>query len=253
MYVKTLLYHTNHRNPKKLILSYWEAGQEAAYQNAISKNQRWKYLDRRGRCIWRESYQELYNTENPRNINILKSIPKCTNSEEEPCILREEVAKSIKQLKEVKAPGYDSITAEELKAAGDPGIDALHLLCERVWNTETILADWGKAVITITPIFKKKEKLHCKNRWISLLSHAGKIFTHIIQQRIRHKIEFILSEEQAGFRPGRGTVDQLFTLHQIIESYIEKGKELYVCCISWLRADEWVGHYAMVSLCCEAY
>ena len=41
---------------------------------------------------WIESYQELYNIENPYNIDILKSIPKCTNSEEEPCILREAVA-----------------------------------------------------------------------------------------------------------------------------------------------------------------
>ena len=80
---------------------------------------------------WRESYQELYNIKNPYNIDILKSIPKCTNSDEEPCILREEVAKAIKQFKEGKAPGYDSITAEELKAPGDPGIDALHLLCEK--------------------------------------------------------------------------------------------------------------------------
>ena len=184
---------------------------------------------------WRESYQELYNIENPYNIDILKSIPKCSNPEEEPCILREEVAKAIKQFKKGKAPGYDSITAEELKAAGDPGIDALHLLCEKIWNTETIPADWGKAVIT--PIFKKKDKLDCNNyRGISLLSHAGKILTHIIQQRIRHRTEFILSEEQAGFRPGRGTVDQLFTLHQIIESYIEKGKELHICYIDFEKA-----------------
>ena len=86
-----------------------------------------------------------------------------------------------------------------------------------------------------TPIFKRKDKMECNNfRGISLLSHTGKILTHIIQKRIWHRTEFILSEEQAGFRPGRGTVDQLFGLHQIIESYIEK--ELFVCYIDFDKA-----------------
>ena len=78
-----------------------------------------------------------------------------------------------------KSPGYNSITAEILKTVGDPGIDALHLLCERIWNTENIPGDWGKAVTT--PIFKKKDKLDCNNyRGISLLSHPRKTLTHII-------------------------------------------------------------------------
>ena len=165
---------------------------------------------------------------------MLKTIPKCTNSEEEPPILREEVAKAIKHFKDGKAPGYDSITAEELKTAGDPGIDALYHLCVKIWDTETIPADWGKAVIT--PIYKK-DKLDCNNyRGTSLLSHPGKILTHIIQQRIKNKTESVLSEAQAGFRPGRGTADQLFVLRQIIESYIENGKELYVCYIDFEKA-----------------
>ena len=135
--------------------------------------------------------------------------------------------KGHQAFKEGKAPGYDSITAEELKAAGDPGIDELHLLCEKIWNTETIPADWGKAVIT--PIFKKKDKLDCNNyRGISLLSHAGKTLTHIIQQRIRHRTEFILSEEQAGFGPGRGTVDQLFTFIKSLKATSKKEGTAYL-------------------------
>ena len=114
--------------------------------------------------------------------------------------------------------------AEELKVAGDPEIDALYHLCLKIWDTETILKDWGKAVIT--PIYKKKDKLNCNNyRGISLLLHPEKILTHIIQQRIRNKTESVLSEAQAGFHPGRGAADQLFALLQITESYIEKGKE----------------------------
>ena len=133
-----------------------------------------------------ESYQELYNTENPFSIDILNTIPKCTNSEEEPPVLREEIAKAIEHFKDGKAPGYDSITAEELKAPGGPGIDALYHLCLRIWDTEIVLADWGKAVIA--PIYKNNDKVDCNNyRGISLLSRPGEILAYNIQQHIRDK------------------------------------------------------------------
>ena len=138
-------------------------------------------------------------------------------------------------MREGKATGYDSITAEELKAAVEKGIDAIHKLCNRIWDTETFPEDWGKAVIT--PIYKKKDKLDCNNyRGISLLSHAGKIMISILQNRIKERTEDKLSEAQAGFRRGRGTVDQLFTLRQLTEKYLERGKKLYICYIDFEKA-----------------
>ena len=104
-----------------------------------------------------------------------------------------------------KATGYDSITAEELKASGESGTDILHKLCNLIWRKESFPTDWGRAIIT--PIFKKKDKLDCGNyRGIGLLSHAGKIFASILQRRILKKTEEILSESQGGFRPGRSTI-----------------------------------------------
>ena len=184
---------------------------------------------------WKENYQELYNTENPCSTDTLNTIPVSINCEEEPGILREEVERAIKQLREGKAPGYDSVTAEELKAAGEPGIDIMHQLCIKIWESETFPEDWGRAVIT--PIYKKKDKLDCNNyRGISLLSHAGKVMTKILHLRIKERTETILSEAQAGFRPGRGTIDQLFTLRQLTEKYLERGKRLYICYIDFEKA-----------------
>ncbi|XP_072025435.1 uncharacterized protein [Amphiura filiformis] len=51
-----------------------------------------------------------------------------------------------------------------------------------------------------------------------------------------NKTEQILSESQAGFRPGRSTIDQLFTLRQIMEKYLEKKKDLYCCYIDFEKA-----------------
>ena len=55
-------------------------------------------------------------------------------------------------------------------------------------------------------------------------------------QRIRQRTEEILSEAQAGFRPGRSIIDQIFTLRQLTEKYKEFGKELYVCYIDFNKA-----------------
>ena len=184
---------------------------------------------------WKENYHELYNIQNPVNETMADTIPHMPGMDEEPPILREEVAKAIKEMAEGKAPGYDCVTGEELKASGEAGIDILHKLCNQIWKEETFPEDWGKAIIT--PIFKKKDKLDCSNyRGISLLSHAGKIFTYILQKRIQLKAEEILSESQAGFRPGRSTVDQLFSLRQIGEKYMEKNRDIYICYIDFEKA-----------------
>jgi len=42
-------------------------------------------------------------------------------------------------------------------------------------------------------------------------------------------VESKLEDEQCGFRPGRSTTDQVFTLKQIFEKSCEYGKDLFAC------------------------
>ena len=127
------------------------------------------------------------------------------------------------------------ISAKEIKAAGEEGTEIFYKICKQIWETELFPEDWGRAIIA--PIYKKKDKLDCGNyRGISLLSHAGKIMSIILQRRILQKTEQILSEAQAGFRPGRATVDQIFSLRQLAEKYLEKDKHLYCCYIDFQKA-----------------
>ena len=69
-------------------------------------------------------------------------------------------------------------------------------------------------VLHIHPIFPKKGDLkQCENyRTIALVSHASKILLRIIQERIRAKTETEIADQQAGFRQGRGTRDQITNL-----------------------------------------
>ena len=86
--------------------------------------------------------------------------------------------------------------------------------------------DWQRAVVV--PIWKKTgSKRNCSMyRDISLLSHVGKIYAKILEQRTRYKVEPFLSEAQIGFRKGRGCTDAIFTLRQLSEKIIEYNKDL---------------------------
>ena len=71
---------------------------------------------------------------------------------------------------------------------------------------------------TFVPLFKKGDPTVCANyRTISLISHASKVLLKVILDRMRDKVEFEIAEEQAGFRPNRGTTEHLSNLRIITE------------------------------------
>jgi len=160
-----------------------------------------------------------------------------SNRDEEtpPEIMIEEVEKAINKLKARNAPGLDNITAEEIQAATQgSGLEIIHKFCNHIWKEEIFPDEWKRAIIT--PIYKKKDKTDCGNyRGISLLCHFNKVFTSILLERIKKRTEEILGEEQAGFRPSRSTIDQIFTLRQMATKYSNFCK-MYVCYIDFRKA-----------------
>ena len=86
----------------------------------------------------------------------------------------------------------------------------------------------GKKAINI-PIFKNKvSKLECGNyRAISLISVSSKVLMRVLLNRMKPKFEEGLRKEQAGFRGGRSTVDQIFALRQVLEKRWEFALPVY--------------------------
>ena len=58
----------------------------------------------------------------------------------------------------------------------------------------------------------------------------------VLLGRIKSRTEEVLTEAQAGFRPGRSTIDQLFTLRLLAEKYYEFWKDLYICYVDFQKA-----------------
>ena len=51
-----------------------------------------------------------------------------------------------------------------------------------------------------------------------------------------------LPDVQAGFRKGRGTIDQIANIHWITEKTREYQKNIYFCVIDYVKATDYVDH-----------
>ena len=74
------------------------------------------------------------------------------------------------------------------------------------------MANTVNAAIVIT-LPKKGNLQQCQNyQTIGVISHPSKVMLKIILNRLRPQAEKIIAEEQAGFRAGRSTSEQIFNL-----------------------------------------
>jgi hypothetical protein len=70
---------------------------------------------------------------------------------------REKIERALKDLRNDKAAGADSIAAELLKN-GEPNlVDALHEVIQQTWTSETLPRSWTEGVLC--PLYKKGDKL----------------------------------------------------------------------------------------------
>ena len=68
-----------------------------------------------------------------------------------------------------------------------------------------------------------------KHRTISLMSHVTKLVLRIRINKIRGRTLHEIAPEQYGIMPDKGTGNAIFILQMLVESSIEKQKDVYVC------------------------
>ena len=87
-----------------------------------------------------------------------------------------------------------------------------------IWSIGEWSAPWTQSlIITLT---KKGNLQLCQNyRTISLIGHVSNVIGHVsnvilrvILDRPKPQAEDIIAEEQAGFRSGRSTIEQIFNI-----------------------------------------
>ena len=82
-------------------------------------------------------------------------------------------------------------------------------------------------------------------RTISLISHSSKVMLKIILNRLKPQAEKTITEEQAGFRAGRNTTEQIFNLQFLCEKYLQHQQDIYHVFIDFKKAFDRVWHAAL--------
>ena len=177
---------------------------------------------------WVEHFEELLNQRTDVDWNILDEFEQRPILEkfDEPIKLKE-VTTTIKNTKLKKSPGPDGVLPEVLVYGGRTRISFLLTIFSLFWTSAKLPSDLIDAIICI--LFKNGDRSDCDNyRGISLLSVIGKVFADIVLQRLKRLAELVYPESQLGYRDGRGTIDGIFVLRQMMEKCREQHQNLHI-------------------------
>ncbi|KAK3507921.1 hypothetical protein QTP70_003371, partial [Hemibagrus guttatus] len=184
---------------------------------------------------WKEYFEDLLDPTDTPSIEE----PEAEDSEIDSFITQAEVTEVVQQLLEGKALGVYEIRPEYLKSLDVVGLSWLTRLCNIAWWSGTVPLDW--AIEVVVPLFKKGDRRVCFNyRGLTLLSLPGKVYSRVLKRRVRPLVEPWIQEEQCGFRPGRGTLDQLYTLHRVHEGSWEFAQPVHMCFVDLEKAFDHV-------------
>ena len=199
-------------------------------------------------------YKLLHNDTNEVGDEIKTSVKNDLSMYEKQCqtsnldyqISEKEIFAACKKLKNNKASAYDLIRNEMIKAA-------LPHICKPVMKAFNVILNsghfpksWRDGIIV--PVYKHGSHLDASNyRGITLSSCLGKLFCHIINNRISSELERrnFLNPEQTGFRKNHRTSDHLYVLKTIIDKYVlgsKNGSKIFACFIDLKKAFDTVWH-----------
>ena len=133
---------------------------------------------------------------------------------------------ALQHLKPGKAPGPDSICPELIVHSGAALKSWLRDFLSSCLRRLKIFKIWRRAIVVAISKPEKPVGDPKSYRPIPLLCVAYKILERLIYARVEPLIDPLLPKEQAWFRCGKSTVDQVVLLTQNIEDSFEAKKRL---------------------------
>jgi len=169
-------------------------------------------------------------------------------------ITEKELMDKIQALPTKKARGPDGILNEMLKNINAKFKLAITKLFNLVLSVGHFPDSWNRGLIT--PIFKSGDTSDPNNyRGICVSSNLGKMFCSIINTRLVHFLteHNVLSKSQIGFLPKFRTSDHIFTLHTLIDKYINQNKtQIFACFVDFQKAFDSIWHEGLLSKLLES-
>ena len=152
----------------------------------------------------------------------------CDGSRSDLCspFSQNELRNALGKLKKGRSPGVDGVTNDMLHQLTTSARQELLKVLNRSWLEGEVPPSWRAAEIIAIPKKGKPLSETRSYRPISLLSCIGKLAERLVQNRLQHWLERSgrISPNQAGFRRGHSTVDQLTRITQTIFDGFERQK-----------------------------
>ena len=222
---------------------------EELFKKVKMDNSAFKNLHNDKRCDpgkLKEFFQQHFNknlnletpmeVENAQFINVLNEIPSSFLDSSSP--KAEEVLKTIKSLKQGKSAV--DVPTEYIKVAieNKQFLNEIVQLYQTVWKTKSIPKQWGHS--KLVAIWKGATKGSVTDekayRGLQIGSSLCKILIVIIIKRIQKWYELQLTDEQQGFRRGRGTTDGIYIAKRIQQLSYQKKTPVYALFIDLTAA-----------------
>ena len=186
-------------------------------QNNTIMNERGKILMESDeiKARWEEYIKELHD-------DIREEIV-CQTNNEGPEILKEDIRKAMKSMRNGKAVGTDGIAKEIIESLGEKGVGIVTEIANKIYENGATPNQMRETIMIKIP--KVEGTLKCEqHQTICIINHIAKIILKVITERIRSKIRPEIAEEQFGFVANSGTTNAIFTLNRIIENAIQVQK-----------------------------
>ena len=143
------------------------------------------------------------------------------------------IKRALDIMKNGKASGPTGIVKEHL-AASPHGKQVILQIVNEIFDGKIMPYDWRMS--TVVPIYKNKGSvMDCaSHRGVKLLEHGMKVVERLLEKRLKRLVK--VDQMQLGFMPGRSTVDSIYILRRMQESYLEKNTKLFICFVDLEKA-----------------
>ncbi|KAK4319782.1 hypothetical protein Pmani_009300 [Petrolisthes manimaculis] len=154
-----------------------------------------------------------------------------------------QVEQLLRELNIKKATGPDDVSPQILKRCASELCVPLTTVFSACIKENTWPSMWKEA--RVVPIHKRSSRSDPKNyRPISLLSVIGKVFEKVVADVVCHHLSnnYLLSDQQFGFRPGKSTSDLLMLLTRDWQDALDDGLDTVVVALDIAGAFDRVWH-----------
>ena len=158
-------------------------------------------------------------------------------------VTTDEVKTCIIKLKNNKSPSSDNMINAYIKYIQELLCPLYVKLFNKILDEGVFPVEWTSGVIV--PLCKNKGDVTYTNnyRGITLLNCMGKLFTSILNDRLKQYFEanHLIDETQAGFKQEYSTLDHIYLLKCIIDMFKWRKKKLFCLFVDYKRLLIWCG------------